>query len=191
MRQGRPGCARVVGPADAARRRDDRRRHGRLKPTVSGKQGSLLELARSLAGAARDGEQIEAYAVRSRDVDVNAFDGEVEPLATAEIEGVGVRVIVDHREGYAWAGSLDPDVVADTLADARDNAAFGAQDEFFALATPDDFAGVVAADLDLWRDDVLALPTADKVAMAIDLESMTKKLDPRIRALRSASYGDA
>ena len=49
----------------------------------------------------RAGEQVEAYVVRSRDVDVKVFGGEVESLAVAEIEGVGVRVIVDSRQGYA------------------------------------------------------------------------------------------
>jgi PmbA protein len=150
----------------------------------------LLELARSVAGSARDGEQIEAYAVRSRDVDVNAFEGEVESLATAEIEGVGVRVIVDHRQGYAWAGSLDPEVVADTVADARDNAGFGARDEFYGLASPEEFAGIEATELDLWREELLTVPTAEKVALAIELEAATKAIDPRIRGLRSASYGD-
>ncbi len=150
----------------------------------------LLELARSVAGSARAGEQIEAYAVRSRDVDVNAFEGDVESLATAEIEGVGVRVIVDHRQGYAWAGSLDADVVADTLADARDNAAFGARDEFYGLASPEEFVGIDATELDLWREELLTVPTADKVALAIELEAATKAIDPRIRGLRSASYGD-
>ena len=134
----------------------------------------LLALARSVAGAARRSEQIEAYAVRSRDVDVNAFEGEVESLATAEIEGVGVRVIADHRQGYAWAGSLDRDVVADTLAEARDNAAFGAPDEWYGLVGPDDFSGVEPPALDLWRDDVLTVPTSDKVALAIELEGATK-----------------
>ena len=71
------------------------------------------------------GEQVEAYVVRSRDTDVKVFDGEVESLSVAEIDGVGVRVVVDGRQGYAWAGSLDPDVVADALAEARDNAGFG------------------------------------------------------------------
>ena len=150
----------------------------------------LLELARSVAGSARAGEQIEAYAVRSRDVDVNAFEGDVESLATAEIEGVGVRIIVDQRQGYAWAGSLDADVVADTLADARDNAAFGARDEFYGLASPDEFAGIEATELDLWREELLTVPTAEKVALAIELEAATKAIDPRIRGLRSASYGD-
>ncbi len=151
----------------------------------------LLELARSVAGSARAGEQIEAYAVRSREVDVNAFEGDVESLATAEIEGVGVRVIVDQRQGYAWAGSLDPAFVADTISDARDNAAFGARDEFYGLASPEEFKDIEAPELDLWREELLTVPTADKVALAIALEAATKAVDPRIRGLRSASYGDA
>ena len=61
----------------------------------------LLAIARSVAGAAQPDEQVEAYAVRSRDVDVKVFDGEVESLAVAEIAGVGVRVIAGQRQGYA------------------------------------------------------------------------------------------
>ena len=72
--------------------------------------------------------------------------------------GSAIRVIVDARQGYAWAGSLDADVVADTVAEARDNAAFGAPDESYALATPADVEGVDPPTLDLWRDDVLRTP---------------------------------
>ena len=64
------------------------------------------------------------------------FGGQVESLTTAGIQGVGVRVIVDHRQGYASAGSLEPDVIEETLREARDNAAFGEPDEWYALATP-------------------------------------------------------
>ncbi len=53
----------------------------------------LLEIARSVARAARDGEQVEAYVVRTRDTDVEVFGGEVESLTTASVEGVGIRVI--------------------------------------------------------------------------------------------------
>jgi PmbA protein len=151
----------------------------------------LLELARGVAGAARDGEQIEAYALRSRDVDVKVFDGDVESLAVAEIEGVGVRVIADHRQGYAWSGSLDPDVVAETLTDARDNASFGAPDELYALAAPGDFNSVPVAELDLWHDELLAVPTADKVALALELDAATKAHDPRVRGVESSSYSDS
>jgi PmbA protein len=151
----------------------------------------LLGLARGVAGAARAGEQLEAYVLRSRDVDVKVFGGDVESLAVAEIEGVGVRVIADSRQGYAWAGSLDPDVIADTVAEARDNATFGSPDEAYALASVDDFAGVEPAALDLWRDDVLSVSTGRKVALALELEANTLAADPRVRGVESASYGDA
>ena len=151
----------------------------------------LLAVARELAGAAGPGEQIEAYALRSRDTEVKVFGGEVESLSVAEIDGVGVRVVVDHRTGYAWAGSLAPEVVADTLAEARDNAAFGAPDEHAGLAAPSDFAGVEVPALDLWRDELLAVPAADKVALALEVERATLAADDRVRGVESADYGDA
>ena len=141
----------------------------------------LLELARGVVGAAREDEQIEAYAVRSRDVDVKVFDGEVESLTVAVIEGVGIRVIGDHRQGYAWSGSLDPEVVAETLADACDNAGFGAPDDAYALAAPDDFAGVAVSELDLWRDDLLEVSTERKVALALG------STRPRSRSTRACA----
>jgi len=151
----------------------------------------LDEVARRVAGAARDGEQVEAYVVRSRDTDVKVFDGEVESLSVAEVSGVGIRVVADHRQGYAWAGSLDDDVVAETLADARDNASFGEPDDQFGLATPADFAGVEPVTLDLWRDELLQVPTDEKVRIALELEAATKAADARVRGVESASYGDA
>ena len=98
----------------------------------------------SSPGAARPDEQVEAYVVRARETDVEVFGGEVESLTTAVVEGVGVRVIADHRQGYAWAGSLEPTVVDDTLQDARDNAKFGEPDEWYALPGPADIDGVAA-----------------------------------------------
>ena len=100
------------------------------------------------------------------------FGGEVESLTTAGIEGVGVRVIVDHRQGYASAGSLDPDVIDETLREARDNAAFGEPDEWNALATPGRRRRRRSPpDLDLWREELAAVPTDEKVRIALELEA--------------------
>ena len=100
------------------------------------------------------------------------FGGEVESLSVAEVEGVGVRVIVDGRQGFAWAGSLDADVIAETLAEARDNAALRrARRVRTGSPTPADVDGVDPPTLDLWRDDAArATPTDDKVALALELE---------------------
>jgi PmbA protein len=150
----------------------------------------LLDHARAVAGAARPGEAVEVYVVRSRETEVKVFGGDVESLSVADVDGAGVRVVADGRSGYAWAGSLDPEIVRDTLAEARDNAAFAAPDEFAGLASPEDFQGIEAPPLDLWRPELLRVPVADKVDLALALERATIAADPRVRAVESADYGD-
>ena len=59
------------------------------------------------------------------------------------------------------------------------------------LASPADVGGVDAPVLDLWRDDVLSTSTADKVALALELEAAVRAADPLVRGVESASYGDA
>ncbi|HEX2040169.1 MAG TPA: TldD/PmbA family protein, partial [Acidimicrobiales bacterium] len=138
-------------------------------------------------GGGMCGEQVEAFAAKGSDTDVTVYDGEVESLSTATSAGLGIRVVVGSRQGFAYAGSLDPDVVEETLADARDNAAFGTPDEFLGLATPD---GVPPAPLDLWRDELASFPTEAKVDLALDLERRVKAADARIKTVHSADYGD-
>src|ERR671928_772000 len=118
----------------------------------------LLALVRKIAGEAKPGEQVEAYAARSKGTDIKVFGGEVESLAAENVEGVGVRVVVDGRQGFAWCGSLEPGLVAETLAEARDNAGFGSIDEYLGLPGPGEAAdpGGERAALDLWRDGLLA-----------------------------------
>jgi PmbA protein len=159
---------------------------------VSAGNEALLSLVRKIAGEARPGEQVEAYAARSKGTEVKVFGGEVESVASENVEGVGVRVVVDGRQGFAWAGSLDPSVVAETLAEARDNAGFGSVDEYLGLPGPDEAAdpGGERASLDLWREALLATPADDKVALALELERAVMAADARIRGVRTVSYGD-
>lgn len=151
----------------------------------------LVDLARSIAHRAAPAEQVEAYVSRTRDTDVRVFGGRVEELAVAQSGGVGVRVVVDGRLGCAWAGSLAPDIVGAVLDDARDNARFSAPEEWNDLPTVGDGPDVPVADLDLWRDGLAGVPTTDKVDLALALERATLGLDPRIRGVESAQYGDA
>ncbi|HML01203.1 MAG TPA: TldD/PmbA family protein, partial [Acidimicrobiales bacterium] len=96
-------------------------------------------------------------------------------------------VVSGGRQGFAYAGSLEESVVAETLAEARDNLGFATADPHVALAVPD---GVAVAALEVWDDAVLSTPTEDKVALALELEKMTRGADPRVRQVSSADYGD-
>src|SRR5256714_3488270 len=151
---------------------------------------ALLALVRKIAGEAKPGEQVEAYAARSKGTEVKVFGGEVESLSSENVDGVGVRVVVGGRQGFAWAGSLEPDVVAETLAEARDNAAFGSPDEYLGLPGPDEAAdpGTDRASLDLWREAVLATPPPDKGALALELGRAGIAPDPPLPGGPPASH---
>ena len=148
----------------------------------------LIELARRVAGAAEPGEQVEAYVTRGVSTQVRAYGGEVESLTSAESSGIGIRVVVDHRQGFAHAGTFDEGVVLDTLAEARDNARFGEPDEWLGLAEPD---GVPAVDQDLWRDELAQFAPSAKVELALALERAVVDRDPRIKGVRTAVYSDS
>lgn len=151
----------------------------------------LAALAARVVGWARGGEQVEAYAAHSRDTEVEVYQGDIETLSSAETDGVGIRVVLPGpdgaRQGFAYTGNLDDDALRATLDEARDNAEFGTPDPALGLAEPD---GVAAAVLDLYRDGLGAFPTERKVELALELEKRVRAGDPRIRSLRSASYGD-
>ncbi len=155
--------------------------------------GELLELATSVVAQAHPGEGLEVYVSRGTDTEVRAYEGEVESLTSADSSGVGIRVLLPgsgggSQVGFAWAGSLDPAVIAATLADARDNARFATPDPDVVLAEPD---GVVAAELDLWDDGVASTPMEKKVELALELERATRAADPRVRQVSSADYADS
>lgn len=146
----------------------------------------LADLAVRWAAAARPGEQIEIYVEHVRDTAIRVYQGGVEQLTAAESQGVGIRVVDGGRVGFAYAGVLDDDVVRETLAEARDNAAFATPDEWAGLAAPD---GCETARIELWSDEVTATATARKVDLALDLERACLAADPRV-AMEDANYRD-
>ncbi len=148
----------------------------------------LLALADRVVAMARPGEQVEAVVVRGTDTEVKVYGGDVESLSSAQSQGVGIRVVVDGRQGFAYAGSLDETVVAETLEDARDNAGFATFDPHAGLADPD---GVEVLDLDLYRSALETFPAEDKVALAAEVERAVLAADPRISGIESAEYMDS
>ena len=148
----------------------------------------LLGVAERVLDQARPGEQVEVFLGRSHHTEVKVFDGAVESLSSADTQGVGVRVIVDGRQGFAYAASLDESIVAETVAEARDNAQFGTVDEFLALVAPD---GVEPVDLDLYRPEITSFPAERKVELALELERAVRAADTRIRGVEMAEYGDS
>lgn len=146
----------------------------------------LQVLADSVVGLAKSGEQIEAYVSRGGETSVRVYEGEVEHFVSAQSEGIGIRIIKDGRTGFAYAGTLEADAVAEVLAEARDNIQFGTLDEWAGLAEPD---GVAQVPQKFWDEDLANYPTDQKISITKELEKLTLAADARVRAEQS-NYED-
>jgi PmbA protein len=151
----------------------------------------LLALAEAISARAESGEQLEAYVARGSGTSVRAYEGQVEDLTSASSAGIGIRVVRDHRQGFAHGGSLETDVIDEVLAEARDNARFGEPDEHNGLAEPDGVAPPDLAESVMWREGLATFPIESKIDLALELERRVRGGDPRIAGVRSAGYGDS
>ena len=154
---------------------------------MTDRSGELLAIADRVVALAQSGEQVEAYVSRSLSTDVRVYEGEVEHFVSAQSEGIGIRVIRDGRTGTSYAGTLDPAVIADVLAEARDNLGYGEVDEWSGLAEPD---GVTVTPQVLWSERLESVPTARKIELAKELERLARAADSRVR-VDDSNYSDA
>jgi PmbA protein len=147
----------------------------------------LADLCAVAVEAAEGSEQVEAYAEERASTKVEAYRGEVEGLSFSESRGVGVRVIVQGRLGFAYTADPTPDEVRTTVVRARENAA---------LATPDEHNVLPEAEpiepMDgLFFESLASLTTSDKVPIALGMERVATTDDPRVRKTDAVQYGDA
>ena len=148
----------------------------------------LLDIAERVVGWAGAGIDVEAFVAHEQETEIRAYQGEVESLTVASSMGIGVRVVRDGRQGFAYAAALDDETLRETFDEALDNSRFGSVDEFAGVAEPD---GVEPASLDLYRSELVDFPTEDKVALALELERATLAADPRVTSVESADYADS
>ncbi len=148
----------------------------------------LQDIAERIAAQATAGEELEVFVARGSSTSVKVYRGEVESLTTAHSQGLGIRVVRDGRQGFAHCGTLDDDVVAETLRDARDNATFAEPDDANGIVTPD---GVAPPELpDAWDRELLAMDPQAKIDVAAELERRVLGADPRVTGVRAASWSD-
>jgi PmbA protein len=146
----------------------------------------LLALARRAVDAAKKGEAVEAYASWGRETEVKVYQGEVEALVSAESRGIGVRVIVGDRLGYAYAADPDADEIAEVVSQARTNAALAAPDEGNVLPQP---LPIEPLDGTLLQGLLDATPE-EKVELALAIERACLAADKRVKGVESAQYGE-
>ena len=147
----------------------------------------LQAIADRVVAQALPNEQIEVHVSRGTETDIRVYQGEVEHFVSAQSQSVSVRVIVEGRTGTSSGGVLTDSAVDEVLAEARENAELGSEDEWAALADPD---GVAIVKQELWNEELAAFPVARKIEIAKELERLTLAADSRLR-IDDANYSDS
>lgn len=147
----------------------------------------LAAIGDGVIGQAAAGEDLEVVVESAVETEVRAWNGDVESFVSAGTQGIGIRCVIGPRQGFAWAGSLDADVVAATLDDARDNARFATPDEAVALARPD---GVDPPSIVLAVERAEAVTPQQKIDLVLQLEAAVLAAHPAIVGTESVDYSD-
>jgi PmbA protein len=130
----------------------------------------------------------EAYAQHESGREVRVFGGAVESLTAATTQGVGVRVWIGTRAGYAFGTELSERAMNDLAARAVTAAEVADEDEH---AAAPQFAGDYPS-LEGLRDESISSWGADRVVeFTLGVERAALKADPRVGAVETAVYADS
>lgn len=143
-----------------------------------------VERGRSLVGA---GVELEVFVQEHRGLTVRAYGGEVEGLRYSHNRGVGVRAISGGRLGYAYCTGLEWEDARKAIEDAAANCRYSTPDEHNVLPERGSY---VQDELGIYHPETGETPSEKKVAMALELESLTLSRDRRISRVESAVYAD-
>jgi PmbA protein len=136
----------------------------------------LLQKAKAL------GLETEVLATHSRELTIQAHGGKVEEITQATQGGVGVRVVVAGKTGYAYTEERSQEALDWVLAEAHENALLQSETE-----------GFLPTGGELGRHDLLgeglSAPLEQKRQTALELEA-SLRADSRVKQVQMTRYSE-
>ncbi len=153
---------------------------------AKGAEHRFDEAAEALRGMLEGrGCAYEIFFEEDEGLGAEAKDGTVDALKVRHGSGVGVRVIRGRRPGFAYAGALDIDALADTVERALDASNGADEDEALSFPAPPATYPDVCGTCD---GADFAGKTESVVERAILVEKGALERSPEIRRVRKASF---
>ena len=126
-------------------------------------------------------EHVDAVVERGEELEVQIRDGRVEKVEQSTSLGLGIRVLIEGRSGFASTEKLDREAIQRTLDQARGNSDF--QDPtgvFMPAAAP---PLVEPENLGLFEADLQQLSVEDLSRMGLEAETAAREADRRVTAI--------
>ncbi|MCS7026787.1 MAG: metallopeptidase TldD-related protein [Bryobacteraceae bacterium] len=150
----------------------------------------LLETAKRVVSMAlaKGATGAECTILEGSEFSVNVRRREVETLKDAGSKGAGVRVLVGKRVGSSYTSDLSQEGLVRMVSSAVELARITTEDPYAGLPEEEEL-GSVAGDLQLFSDDIDAVDTSGRIALAQAAEEAAFRWDPRIVNSEGASFG--
>lgn len=135
----------------------------------------------------RGKNQAEVYLTDAQEMSIEVADRQVENMKLAQERGLGLRVVVDNRLGYAFTSDLARDSLEKVVEKALQTARQSEPDSNWELPMPYDNY----SSLDLYDEEIFRVPVEEKINIALQIEEAAKGVDKRIKITEKAVYNDS
>ncbi|WP_027339353.1 TldD/PmbA family protein [Halonatronum saccharophilum] len=142
----------------------------------------LIDKAKELGA-----QDVEFYYQSSIDNSIEVYEGDVESLESAHSKGLGIRVFLDNKMGFAYTADFNEKRLEEVIKEAIANAQIASEDEYRDLAEGD----YEYDDLDIYDPNLEESSPEDKIDLALQIEKVALDYDQRIESVISVGYGDS
>ncbi|RJP25067.1 MAG: TldD/PmbA family protein [Candidatus Abyssobacteria bacterium SURF_5] len=131
--------------------------------------------------------EAEGFFNRTSSVSVEVSGGKVESQKVREGSGIGVRVLVANRLGFAYTSDLGNSAIESAARQALANAESSSPDEFNVLPRP----SPRYIEIEKFDEQLKDVGLDDRIERALNLEGAARAVDKRITKVRQATASDA
>lgn len=129
-------------------------------------------------------DEVEAFLVKNKQLDIEIYKGEIEKYSLAESGGLSFRGSSQGKMGYSYTERLEESALDSLVYEALENSKYieGSDDEII-------FSGSESyEEINHYDDSLNQVPTQDKLNFLINLEKEAYSLDERVFAVNACAY---
>lgn len=142
------------------------------------------ELLNKLLDQAREKiEELEAFLVKEKEIDISIYEGEVSKYSIAESGGLSLRGLANNKMGYSYTEKIDEASFHELIDDVIENAKYIDEDPEEIFAGSETYE-----DQDNFNQELEDLETEAKIDFLLDLEREALNLDERVAKVNVCSY---
>lgn len=138
------------------------------------------------SGKSKGADMVEVYLSSGRELQIEVRDEKVETMKLAEERGLGLRIMKSGRAGFAYTSDLKWESIEEIVDQAMANASSVSEDRYRTMPEP----APQYPEVDLYDRKIVDTPVTEKIKLAVNMEEVSKKHDPRVKIIEGSTYID-